>query len=58
MIIKTFEGGFDKNLTYLIWCEKTKHAALIDASTEINPILECIEQNDLLLSKILITHTS
>ena len=57
MIIKTFEGGFDKNLTYLIWCEKTKHAALIDASTEINPILECIEQNDLLLSKILITHS-
>ena len=57
MIIKTFEGGFDKNLTYLIWCKKTKHAALIDASTEINPILEYIEQNNLLLTKILITHT-
>ena len=57
MIIQTFEGGFDKNLTYLIWCEKTKHAALIDASTEINPILEYIETNELILTKILITHS-
>ena len=57
MNIKSFEGGFDKNFTYLVWCKKTKHAALIDAATEINPILEFIESNDLILSKILITHS-
>ena len=57
MKIKAFEGGFDKNFTYLVWCDKTKHAALIDASTEINPILEFIESQDLILSKILITHS-
>ena len=57
MKIKAFEGGFDKNFTYLIWCDKTKHAALIDASTEINPILEFIESQDIILSKILITHS-
>ena len=57
MKIKTFEGGYDKNLCYLIWCPKTKIAGIIDPSVEINPIIEEIEKNDLILSKILITHT-
>ena len=57
MIIKTFQGGFDKNLSYLIWCEKTKIAAIIDPAVEINPILEEINKNNLQLSKIFITHT-
>ena len=43
MNIKAFQGGYDKNFSYVIWCEETKHAALIDASTEINPIIEYIE---------------
>ena len=57
MIIKTFQGGFDKNLSYLIWCKKTKIAAIIDPAVEINPILEEINKNNLQLSKIFITHT-
>ena len=57
MKIKSFQGGYDKNFSYIIWCEKTKHAALIDASTELTPIKEYIEQNNLIFSKILITHT-
>ena len=57
MKIKSFQGGYDKNFTYLIWCSKTKLAAIIDPSTEINPIIEHIENHDLILSKILITHT-
>ena len=57
MKIQSFQGGFDKNFCYLIWCDKTKQAALIDASTEINPIIEFIEDNQLLLTKILITHS-
>ena len=47
MKIKSFQGGYDKNLSYIIWCEKTKHAALIDASTELTPIKEYIDQHNL-----------
>ena len=57
MKIKSFQGGYDKNFTYVIWCSRTKLAAIIDPSTEINPIIEYIENHDLILSKILITHT-
>jgi len=57
MKINTFLGGFDKNLSYLVWCESTRIAAIIDASTEINEILECIATNNLILEKIFITHT-
>ena len=47
MKIKTFIGGFDKNLCYLVWCESTKIAGIIDASTEITEILQSIEANSL-----------
>ena len=57
MKVKTFLGGFDKNLSYLIWCESTQIAGIIDASTEITEIFECIEANHLILEKIFITHT-
>ncbi len=57
MIIQSFQGGYDKNLCYLVWCKKTKHAALIDASVEIEGINEYIEAHQLILSKILITHS-
>ena len=51
MIIQTFEGGFDKNLTYLIWCEKTKIAAIIDPAVETTKFRDYIEKYDLMLSK-------
>ena len=57
MKIQSFQGGYDKNFTYVVWCPETKLSAIIDPSTEINPISEYIENNDLILSKILITHT-
>ena len=57
MKIKTFLGGFDKNLSYLVWCESTRIAGIIDASTQIIEIIKCIEINNLILEKILITHT-
>ena len=57
MIIHSFQGGFDKNLSYLIWCKKTKIAAIIDPAVEINPIIEVINKYDLILEKIFITHT-
>ena len=57
MIIKTFIGGFDNNLSYLIWCEDTMECAIVDPSTEPLEIFEFIESNNIILSKILITHT-
>ena len=57
MKIKTFLGGFDNNLSYLVWCESTRIAGIIDAATEITEIIECIRTNNLTLEKILITHT-
>ena len=57
MKIKSFQGGYDKNLCYLLWCEKTNYAALVDPSVEILPVTEFIETHNLLIDKILITHT-
>ena len=51
MHIKSFIGGYDKNLSYLIWCPKTKLAALVDASVESNEIFEFIDHKDLILEK-------
>ena len=57
MKIKFFIGGFDKNLSYLVWCNSSRKAALVDASTEVTEIIEYIEAKHLNLEKILITHT-
>ena len=57
MKIKTFQGGFDKNLSYLIWCGSTRKAGIVDASVELTEIFECIEAKNLILEKIFITHT-
>ena len=57
MKIKHFIGGYDKNLCYLLWCEESNQSAIIDPSVEINPIIEFIENKNLILDKILITHS-
>jgi len=57
MRIKTFQGGFDDNLSYIISCDKTNRCALIDASISSTQIIEYINNNNLLLDKVLITHT-
>ena len=57
MKVKYFIGGYDKNICYLLWCDESKHAALIDPSVEINPIIEFIDKKDLILDKVLITHS-
>ena len=57
MNIETFQGGYDKNFSYLIWCDKTKIAAIIDPSVRHLPILQHIEKLNLQLQKIIITHT-
>ena len=57
MKIKSFQGGYDKNLCYVLSCESTKLCALVDPSVEILPVVEYIENNNLVLDKILVTHT-
>ncbi len=57
MKIKSFQGGYDKNLCYVLSCESTKLCALVDPSVEILPVIEYIENNNLVLDKILVTHT-
>ena len=57
MNVKRFQGGYDKNFCYVVSCEETKMAAIIDPSVEINPVIEYIESNHLILDKVLITHT-
>ena len=57
MKIKRFQGGFDNNFCYVLSCDETRTAAIIDPSVEINPVIEYIDSNDLILDKILITHT-
>ena len=57
MQVKSFIGGFDKNLSYLIWCDNTRYATLIDPAVEPLEIFEFIESKDLILEKILISHT-
>ena len=57
MKIKSFQGGFDKNLSYLIWCDSTYNAAIVDASVNFRKIYRYINTNNLKLEKIFITHT-
>ena len=57
MKIKSFLGGYDKNFSYLIWCKDTRIAAIVDPAVKINPIIDFINENNLILNKILITHT-
>ena len=57
MEIRVFQGGYDKNLCYLVWCKESKRASVIDPSVEPLPIFEMIEGENLLLEKIIITHS-
>ncbi len=57
MKVKSFLGGFDKNLSYLVWCPITKLTSIVDPAVDPLPIFEFVEKNDLILEKILITHT-
>ncbi len=57
MKIWTFEGGFDKNLTYIFSDGDGFEAAIVDAAVPFSDLLPTIEKNNLLPSKLLVTHT-
>ncbi len=46
---------FQQNCS-VIWCEETKLAAVVDPGGELDRIKQCIQQHELELDKILITH--
>ena len=55
--IKTFSVGPMQNLIYLIWDIKTKKAAIVDPAWDLSSISSFIKENNLLLEKILLTHS-
>ena len=52
--IQSFCGGYDKNFSYLITCNRTRMQILIDASIEIDIIKQYIQKQ---LIGVLITHS-
>jgi len=52
--LKSFKGGWDNNLTYLVTCSQTRAQFLVDAAVAPEEIKDSITGHDLFL---LITHT-
>jgi len=57
MIIESLEGGYDKNFTYIIGCEKSRQAAVIDAAVGAEQIISAASDLDLHIKYLIITHT-
>ena len=47
--------AFQQNCS-VIWCEKTRHAAIVDPGGDLERVLHVINAHGLTLEKILITH--
>lgn len=57
MIIRSMEGGYDKNFAYVIGCEKSRTGAVIDAAVGAETILKTAHQANLNLKYLIITHS-
>ena len=57
MIFEQLEVGQGENLTYILGCEKTKEAVVIDPSDEPDRILNTLNKHKLTLKAIFLTHT-
>jgi len=57
MIVKQIPVGSMANFTYVIADEKTKEAAVIDPSWDLEKVLDVLKANDLKLQYIINTHT-
>ena len=52
-LVKTIRASCN---VYILWCSKTKEAALIDCGGGANEVSQYLQQNKLKLTKIIITH--
>jgi glyoxylase-like metal-dependent hydrolase (beta-lactamase superfamily II) len=55
MTIKQFKVGFD-NFAYIIFCNSTKKAAIVDPGFDFNKIIDYILSKNLILELIIATH--
>jgi hydroxyacylglutathione hydrolase len=51
------EVGMLENFCEILWCPRTKEAALVDPAFEVDRLLREVQARDLRVTKILITHT-
>ena len=57
MMIHQLELGPMQNFVYLLGCEKTREAAVVDPAWDVPAILKAAKDNDLKIRTILLTHT-
>ena len=55
--IRTFKGGYDKNLTYLVSCLRTRNQFIIDASLPLDQLKPFINRQGLIAVMITHSHT-
>ena len=55
--IKTFDVGPLANMIYIITDNKSKESAIIDPAWDMSEVYKYIGENDLILKKILLTHS-
>ncbi len=53
--VRSFKGGYDNNLTYLVTCMRTGNQFLVDASVPLKQILPFVSKKGLIA--LFITHT-
>jgi glyoxylase-like metal-dependent hydrolase (beta-lactamase superfamily II) len=56
MIIKQLEIGYMDNFCYIVGCENTRKALVIDPGSDVEQILSAAEKEDLEIVKIVNTH--
>ena len=57
MKIQSFEGGYDKNLSYIIYDESDSECAIVDAAVPVESISSHIADKHLNPTALLITHS-
>lgn len=55
MVVEQIRVGFD-NFSYIVFCDKTNKAAIVDPSYNSSKLLEFISNNNLILEYIIATH--
>ena len=55
LVIEQIKIGFD-NFSYIIFCEQSKKATIVDPGFGINPVIKNIKNKNLIIDYIIITH--